>query len=70
MSEQNNNEVTKKTQEIHKAYQICKEVFEPSTILARQFFEINDEVERDFYELLFNFFFQQKHKEVIENEVY
>lgn len=56
--------------EVHAAYLNCKEVFEPSCELADLLMEIKDEDERDFYELLFNFFLQQRQREVIENEVY
>lgn len=56
--------------DIHGAYLNCKEVFEPSLELADLVTEIEDEEERDFYEILFDFFLQQKQKEVIEKEVY
>lgn len=56
--------------EIHAAYLNCKEVFEPSFELGRQLTEIEDKDERAFYELLYNFFLQQRQREVIENESY
>lgn len=56
--------------DIHAAYLNCKEVFKPSFELGRQLTEIEDKDERDFYELLYNFFLQQRQREVIEKGVY
>lgn len=56
--------------DIHRTYLNCKEVFKPSLELADQVIEIEDEEERDFYEILFNFFLQQKQKEIIDKGVY
>lgn len=62
--------MAQKKQEIHEAYLNCRKVFEPSFELADVVTEIFDEEEREFYELLYNFFLQKKQKEVVENEVY
>lgn len=56
--------------DIHRTYLNCKEVFKPSLELSHLVTEIEDEEERDFYEILFNFFLQQKQKEVIEKGLY
>lgn len=60
----------KSKKDIHEAYLNCKEVFKPSFNFAEQIMEIEDENERAFYELLYNYFLQQNQKEVIAKGVY
>ena len=59
-----------KTEKIHEVYVQCKEVFEPSLELQDEFFNIQDEEERMFYELLANFFMQQRQKQLVRDGVY
>lgn len=58
----------KKLEEIHKAYEQCKEVFSPSVGIIDVAVEITDEDEYEFYKLAHEFFFQKKQKELIEKE--
>lgn len=55
---------------IHEEYERCKEIFKPSTELFNQKMNICDEEERAFYQLLFDFFLQQRQKDAIKEEKY
>ena len=52
--------ISEETERIHELYLECKEVFEPSARLADEVFCIEDEEERQFYNLLHTFFLQKK----------
>lgn len=62
--------ITKKTKEIHKMYEECQKVFEPSAELLDEISNIENETEKLFYITLCDFFMQQKQKELIENGIY
>lgn len=62
--------ITKKTKQIHKMYEECQKVFEPSAQLLDEFSNIEDETEKLFYIALCDFFMQQKQKEVIEKGIF
>lgn len=59
-----------KTEQIHKLYEECKKVFEPSVEWSNEIRNIEDEDEKDFYVKVSNFFLQQRQREVIKNERY
>lgn len=62
--------ITEKTKQIHKVYEECQKVFEPSVQLLDEFSNIEDEMERMFYLTLCDFFMQQKQKEVIAKGIF
>lgn len=62
--------MSRKTDEIHEVYLQCKEIFEPSLELQDEFFNIQDNEERMFYEVLANFFMQRRQKELVEKGVF
>ena len=59
-----------KTRQIHKVYQECRKVFEPSALLSDELSNIDDEAEKEFYVLLHDFFLQQKQREAIKRGVF
>lgn len=63
-------EPMKKLDEIHRAYEICKEVFSPTTGIIEAGAEIVDEDEYEFYKMAHEFFFQKRQKEVIAKGIY
>ncbi len=62
--------ITEKTREIHKTYEECQKVFEPSVTLLDEMSNIEDETEKEFYVTLRNFFMQQKQKEIIAKGIF
>lgn len=64
------NKTTKKTKQIHKMYEECQKVFEPSAELLDEISNIENEDEKMFYVALRDFFMQQKQKKVIEKGIF
>lgn len=62
--------MSKKSSEIHEVYEQCKEIFAPSTDLFDEVSNISDKDEKMFYEILTNFFLQQKQKEIVKRGVF
>ena len=62
--------ITKKTEQIHKIYEECQKVFEPSMELLDEISNIEDGEEKEFYMTLKTFFMQQKQKELIEKGIF
>lgn len=62
--------VTEKTKQIHKIYEECKKVFEPSAELLDEILNIKDEQEKMFYVALRDFFMQQKQKEIVDKGIF
>ncbi len=63
-------EVSKKLKEVHKAYELCKKVFEPGLVIVNVSKEIKDKEEFEFYRLLHEHFMQKRQRELIEKGVY
>lgn len=63
-------QVTEKTKEIHRMYEECKKVFEPSISLLDELPNIEEGDEREFYVTLLNFFTQQKQRETIKKGIF
>lgn len=63
-------EGSKKLEEVHRAYRMCREVFEPSFELMSICSEITDPEEYDFYKMVHEHFLQKGQKELIEKGVY
>lgn len=61
-------QVTEKTKEIHRMYEECRKVFEPSLDLFDEISNIEDETEREFFIALCNLFLQQGQKEALAKE--
>ena len=57
--------ISEKTGRIHELYLECREVFEPSCQLAEEVFRIEDEEERQFYNLLHGFFLRKKQEKLV-----
>lgn len=53
-------------QEIHKVYEQCKKVFEPSLDLSDEYSKLEDNDEKEFFVKMQDFFIQQKQRESIE----
>lgn len=62
-------EARTKLEEVHKAYQMCREVFEPSFELMSICSEITDPEEYDFYKTVHEHFLQKRQRELIEKGV-
>lgn len=63
-------ETKNKAEQIHEAFLKCKEVFTPSMAVADAVFDINDDEERQFYNMVYQFFLQKRQKELIEKGVF
>ena len=63
-------EEMKKIDEVHKAYEICKEVFSPTVGIIAAGSEIEDKEEYEFYKMAHEFFFQKRQKELIAKGIY
>lgn len=63
-------EEMKKIDEVHKAYEICKEVFSPTVGIIEAGSEIEDKEEYEFYKMAHEFFFQKRQKELIAKGIY
>ncbi|MDE6014228.1 MAG: hypothetical protein K2H41_00815 [Acetatifactor sp.] len=63
-------QVTKKAKEIHRIYEECKKVFEPSISAFDEIPNIEEGVEREFYVAVLNFFTQQKQRETIKKGIF
>ena len=66
----NEQAIAEKTRAIHEEYLRCKALFAPSELMVEQDLLVPEGEEREFYELVFEFFLQQKQKEVIKEGVY
>ena len=55
-------EEMKKIDEVHRAYEICKEVFSPTVGIIEAGSEIEDKEEYEFYKMAHEFFFQKRQK--------
>lgn len=63
-------QVTKRAKEIHRMYEKCKKVFEPSISAFDEISNIEEGDEREFYVALLNFFTQQKQRETIKKGIF
>lgn len=63
-------EEIKKIDEVHRAYEICKEVFSPKAGIIEAGSEIEDREEYEFYKMVHEFFFQKRQKELIAKGIY
>ena len=66
----NKMEEMKKIDEVHRAYEICKEVFSPTVGIIEVGSEIEDKEEYEFYKMAHEFFFQKRQKELIAKGIY
>ena len=63
-------EVSKKLKEVHKTYEQCKKVFEPSLLIVDVGTEIKDKEEYEFYMLVYEHFMHKRQRELIKKGVY
>jgi len=61
---------TEKSKEIHEVYERCKEVFKPTLELRHEYFNLEEEEEKEFFLLVADFFLQKGQLKIIKEEKY